>query len=403
MSLNIVQNQYTKWVYPEPIQDLVLAIQNGYWEIGDPELYWPIFWPRRRDSNDLDILIAGCGTNQAAYYAYQNPTWNVLGIDLSQPSLENQKYLKKKHGLKNLRLLQLDLNEIDSIGESFDFITSTGVLHHLQNPQKGLIHLKNVLRADGVINLMLYGKSLRMGVYILQDFFKEIGLKQSINDLELVKATLESLPIDHIVNRYIQKTEELSDDTAIVDTFLHPIDQAFWVKEIFELVRNSGLAFLGWCDPGEYALENMLQQSHPIWPKVNNLNAESKAHLSDLFSLSRGTHRFAVAHPEYVAKAKINFDLDSFYDCFVIPHRESEIIQPANPTSKSNAKIKRGNYDYEINYELANLIMHINSQVSIREAIEKLYYNQDNKEKYYKLAKEGFQILSNLGHVYILN
>jgi hypothetical protein len=34
---------------------------------------------------DLDILIAGCGTNQAAVFAFGNPDANVVGIDISQP------------------------------------------------------------------------------------------------------------------------------------------------------------------------------------------------------------------------------------------------------------------------------------------------------------------------------
>jgi SAM-dependent methyltransferase len=53
---------------------------------------------------DLDILIAGCGTNQAAVFAFSNTEANVVGIDISQPSLDHQQYLKHKHGLANLQL-----------------------------------------------------------------------------------------------------------------------------------------------------------------------------------------------------------------------------------------------------------------------------------------------------------
>ncbi len=53
---------------------------------------------------DLDILIAGCGTNQAAVFAFGNSDANVVGIDISQPSLDHQRYLKDKHGLTNLQL-----------------------------------------------------------------------------------------------------------------------------------------------------------------------------------------------------------------------------------------------------------------------------------------------------------
>lgn len=402
MHIERVQHQYTNWVYPKPIEDMAQAIENGYWEIGDPELYWPIFWPFRRDANGLNILVAGCGSNQAAYYAFQNPTCNVLGIDVSESSLANQYHLKKKHSLGNLRLINLDLCKISSIGETFDFITSTGVLHHLPSPKEGLIELRKVLRKDGVMNLMLYGKSLRLGVYVLQEFFKEIGLKQSPEDVEIVKASLQQLPEDHIVHRYIGRVDDLGYDAGIVDTFLHEVDQAYWVKDIFRLLREVDLDFISWCDPGEYALENVISQSSLIWHRLKNLPPDKAAHLCDLFLMGRGTHRFAVAHPDYARKAKIDFESDLFFDSYIIPHRSSEVISPGNFHQKKNAQMKREQFQYEIDYELAQIMTYTSSEVSIRHAIESISQDANTKRKYYQLAKEGFSQLLKLGHIYIL-
>lgn len=399
---NNVRRQYANWVYPEPIDDLEIAIENGYWEIGDPELYWPIFWPNRRNADNLNILVAGCGSNQAAYYAHQNPSWNVLGIDLSEASLANQMRLKEKHHLKNLRLMNFDLCKVGDLDETFDFITSTGVLHHLLSPQKGLIELKQVLRPNGVMNLMLYGKSLRMGVYVLQEFFREIGLKQSALDIEIVKSSLKLLPKDHIVNRYLLRADDLKFDAGIVDTFLHQVDQAYWVSEIYDLIYDAGLEFLSWCDPGEYALENVIPQSHPLWAHINNLNPEKTAHLYDLFMMDRGTHRFAIAHPEYVQSIKINNHSDEFFDQHVVAHRSTEIISSADYTQKKNARIRRERYEYELDYELTQIMALTNAQVSIRQAIESLQLDPVMSSRYYELAKEGFQQLAKLGHVYIL-
>jgi SAM-dependent methyltransferase len=402
MDKNKVNSHYTNWVYPKPIEDMRTAIDDGYWEVGDPELYWPIFWPYRRHSNGLNILVAGCGSNQAAYYAYQNPTWNVLGIDLSEASLANQKFLKKKHDLENLRLLNLDLCKIGSLGETFDFITSTGVLHHLSSPKEGLFELRKVLRDDGVMNLMLYGKSLRLGVYVLQEFFKEIGLKQSLDDIEIVKASLEILPKDHIVHRYIECADDLSYDAGIVDTFLHEIDQAYWVKDIFRLLDEVDLDFLSWCDPGEYALENLIPQSNVLWHRLKNIVPNKAAHLYDLFSMGRGTHRFAAAHPDYVRKSKINYNSDEFFDSYIIPHRSAKVLSTANFQLKKNAQMKREQFQYEIDYELAFIMTITNSQVSIRQAIESTSFDENTKKRYYQLAKEGIEQLAKLGHVYVL-
>jgi hypothetical protein len=40
-----------------------------------------VFWPDRDYRPHLDILIAGCGTNQAAVFAYTNPGATVTAID----------------------------------------------------------------------------------------------------------------------------------------------------------------------------------------------------------------------------------------------------------------------------------------------------------------------------------
>ena len=67
---------------------------------------------RREYKPDLDILIAGCGTNQAAVFAFTNPDAKVVAVDISQPSLDHQQYLKDKHGLWNLELHLLPIEEL---------------------------------------------------------------------------------------------------------------------------------------------------------------------------------------------------------------------------------------------------------------------------------------------------
>lgn len=399
----LVENQYREWVYPLPVEDMRDAIAAGkYWEIGDPQLYWPLFWPHRRNADKLDILVAGCGTNQAAYYACRNPSWNVLGVDLSESSLAHQQKLKDKHGLSNLRLMKLNLTQIGSLGESFDFITSTGVLHHLPNPDEGLAALKSVLRPEGVMNLMLYGTSLRLGVYLMQEVFSLLGLQQTKADVDLVRTTIESLPADHVVKRYANIATDLHYDAGVVDTFLHRVDQSYYVKDIYAFARRAGLEFLTWCDPGEYSLPLVLPSAHPLWPRLQHVNAETKAHICDLLTLSRGTHRFALAHPAYVQAAVINFENDSFFDHHVIPHRALEIIQAADASQQKNALVKRENVQFEIDYRLTYLMTKTDGKVSIRQGINSLNLVPKEREGAFNLAREGFKALWERGHIYIL-
>jgi SAM-dependent methyltransferase len=134
-----------------------------------------MLWPDREYKADLDIPIAGCGTNQAAVFAYRNPGAKVVGVDISRPSLDHQQYLKDKHGLWNLELHLLPIEELPTLGLDFDLIVSTGVLHHLADPLVGMKALGGCLRQDGAIGLTLYAKNGRTGVELLNRFFVTWG------------------------------------------------------------------------------------------------------------------------------------------------------------------------------------------------------------------------------------
>ena len=134
----------------------------------------------------MRILVAGCGTNQAAVIAYTNPSATVVGIDVSESSLAHQHHLQERYGLENLRLQRMPIEEAGQLGDDFDLIISTGVLHHLDDPQTGMNALAEVLRPDGVIAIMLYARYGRIGVELMQALFRDLGLGQDERSLAMV-------------------------------------------------------------------------------------------------------------------------------------------------------------------------------------------------------------------------
>ena len=100
---DVVARQYERWRYPEPIHDLAAWVETN-WEWFDPVHAHRVLWPDRAYPPNLDILIAGCGTSQVAVFAFTNPAANVVAVDVSEPSLDHQHYLKEKYRLANLQL-----------------------------------------------------------------------------------------------------------------------------------------------------------------------------------------------------------------------------------------------------------------------------------------------------------
>ena len=68
-----VARQYTDYAYPKPVDDLAASAASGGGDYSDPSLFGPMLWPEGQPRPDLDILVAGCGTQQAAMIAFGNP------------------------------------------------------------------------------------------------------------------------------------------------------------------------------------------------------------------------------------------------------------------------------------------------------------------------------------------
>lgn len=311
----LVARQYEAFAYPQPFADLKAEIAKGYYQVGDPALYGPVLWPRGRPEGPLKILVAGCGTVQAAYTAYMNPGDEVVGIDLSEASLAHERFLQEKHGLSNLKLFKGDLLEVASLGERFDVILCTGVLHHMADPAAGLAALRHVLAPDGVMVLMLYGATVRTGVYMLQDAFRRMGIAQTPEGVAEVRRILKELPSRHYVQDYIGAADELKEDAAVVDTFLHPQDRAYTVPQLLDLVEGVGLVFQNWLDNFPYWRNGGWGPDSAIAAAVDPLTPSEHWAAVEMLGLAAGMHLFTVRAGDV---APVDFDRGDWRE--FVPH-----------------------------------------------------------------------------------
>ena len=90
---------YDRYPYPRPVDNL--ENYGRLWKERQRRLAdFHLFWPAQIYREDFSILIAGCGTSQAAKYAMRWPQAQVTGIDFSATSLRRTEELKRKHNLK---------------------------------------------------------------------------------------------------------------------------------------------------------------------------------------------------------------------------------------------------------------------------------------------------------------
>jgi SAM-dependent methyltransferase len=294
---DVVTRQYERYRYPQPIEDLE-AWLTANWEWYDPSHAHRVLWPDREYRRDLDILIAGCGTNQASVFAFMNPDAKVVAVDISQPSLDHQQYLKDKHGLFNLELHLLPIEELASLGMDFDLIVSTGVLHHMADPQAGMNAVAGCLRPDGALGVMLYAKYGRVGLELLQSFFRDLGLEQNESSIARVRDTLSLLSPDHLVQPYLKMARNLQSDAVLVDTFLHGRERSYTVDDCIELVTTAGLVFQGWFTKAPYYPHDLFARPNLIHPAINALPEPALWSATERINTVNACHFFMACRPE---------------------------------------------------------------------------------------------------------
>lgn len=356
-----VSRQYDRWEYPPPVADLEAWTKN-HWDWFDPFWAHRVFWPNREYKPDLDILIAGCGTFQAALFAFMNPGAEVVGIDVSETALVHERYLKDKHGLENLELRRLPIEQAATMGRDFDLIVSSGVLHHMADPVIGLKALRECLRSDGALGVMLYAKYGRIGVDILESVFRDLGLSQDEASVELVKDTIAVLPDDHPVRGYVKRAKDLVSDGAVVDTFLHSRQRNYTVAQCLDLVSAAGLAFQGWFLKTPYYPHELIAPVSGFQSLLNDLPDTKLWSVMERLQASNATHFFLACHHERPKKHyEIDFSTTESLDYVPLPRtacllRGDEIVWPGGQLKLNPAQLP--------------LVQQVDGRRTIREIIE---------------------------------
>jgi SAM-dependent methyltransferase len=302
-----VRDFYERLPYPAPLTSL-----DEYVEMpGKAERRRVLFhrmWPTKRPRANQEILIAGCGTSQAARYALSEPDARVTAIDISAASLHHTHILQRRYDLDNLELHVLPIERIQELGQSFDLIVCTGVLHHLVDPDLGLRALREVLRPTGAMNLMVYATYGRAGIYLMQEYCRLLGIGTSDRDLQELGAALGALSADHPIADLLRHTKDFRRPQAVADALLHPRDRSYTVPELYAWLERSDLSFGRWLEQAPYLPQCGSLARSPHAARLAALPEHAQHAAAELFRGTMTRHRFiAYASESVAAEQRIRF------------------------------------------------------------------------------------------------
>jgi SAM-dependent methyltransferase len=286
-----VRDFYERMPYPAPLADLD-AHQDLYKNPDRCRAEFHLIWPAKQPRAGLEILIAGCGTSQAARYALREPDARITAIDVSDASLRHTRDLQRKYNLENLELHQLPVERVWELSRSFDLVICTGVLHHLPDPDCGLRALRDVLRPSGAMRLMVYARYGRTGIYMMQEYCRLLEISASATDLQSLSDAVKTLPADHPISGLLRRSKDFRRPEAMADALLHPLDRAYTVPEIYTWLDQCGMSFGRWIEQAPYLAQCGILAGSPHALRLAALPPRLQHVAAELFRGTMVSHSF---------------------------------------------------------------------------------------------------------------
>jgi SAM-dependent methyltransferase len=333
---------YTRHPYPPPVDNLDRA-RDDWRDVNRHRADHHLLWPDKPYRAGLMILVAGCGTWQAAKYALCRPAAQVVGIDVSTTSLAHTQHLKDHYNLTRLDIHRLPLERVGELGRQFDLIVCTGVLHHLDDPEAGLRALRDVLAPDGAISLMVYAPYGRAGIYMLQDYCRRLGIGTSDREIHDLAVTLASLPPAHPLAPLLRGTRDARNSDALADALLNPRDRSYTVPQLFDLIERNGLTFGRWNWQAPYLPQCGAMASTPHAARLAELPAVEQYAAMELWRGTMATHSLIVHRREAsAASAGVSFDDERWRRFVPIRLPWTQLIQERLPVGAAGVLVNTG-------------------------------------------------------------
>lgn len=300
--LEAVQQQYEALPYPhrDPARELEALRQPSIVEL--PRVL-EVFWGGRRTLDaSFQVLDAGCGTGDNTVFLAEQLRGTgatITALDFSSASLDIARRRVAARGLTDgVRFVQSPLEQAPALGIGpFDFIVTTGVLHHLASPEAGLAALHDVLKADGGIGVMVYARYGREPVYAMQALLARLAPRSLPEDerLRILRRTLAALPREHralrgLMDSPLFRTEIESSDAGAYDLLLHTQDRPYTVPEIGDWLAGASLRLRDFTVPRRYDPTTYLGDA-----RVSALPEEDRAAAAELLHGAMAKHEFYAA------------------------------------------------------------------------------------------------------------
>lgn len=351
--LNNLEFHYNNYIYPKPVEDINKEIIHlGKVPYADPNFSWHLLWPEKIfNSKNLNILIAGCGSDQAAILAKCNPGHIFTGIDLSKNSINHQQKLKDKYLLKNLNLICDDFRNV-KFENKFDYIISTGVIHHLIKPESALSYFYNNLSDDGVVYLMVYGDKESQSINEIKKVLNKINLDQDDKSVDITKNIFKNLKSNHPAKIFTNKIEDIKYNAGVVDLMLHKKEKFYSIKELVNTLKKNKLVIKNFFDGRIPSVTKFFLDDVDCLKKIREMDIDTKLEMGQILNWNDRLIELILSKKKNLKESLI-YNKQIVGDLYIYPNRALKYkVTPHSIDILENYSGNKYNYDFSNKIDL---------------------------------------------------
>jgi 2-polyprenyl-3-methyl-5-hydroxy-6-metoxy-1,4-benzoquinol methylase len=261
------------------------------------------------DSKDMTILDAGCGTgSNCLALAQANPGAKIIGIDLSEKSIEFAEKRLEYHGIENAEFHTMGIEDLPQLGIEVDYINCDEVLYLLPDIADGLRAMKSVLKPQGIIRSNLHSELNRFMYFRVQKLFSLMGLMDGNPEeleIELAVETLRALKPNVPLKQTLQPgMQGEGRNELVLMNLLFQGDKGYTIADLFDGLRQADLEFISMVNWQQWNLMELFENPDNLSPFLamgfSECSIEQQLHFYELFNARHRLLDFWCSHPNAV-------------------------------------------------------------------------------------------------------
>ena len=155
-----------------------------------------------------------------------------------------------EYRMDNVTFKQIDLLNVAELGDIFDIIECSGVLHHMEKPSKGLSALIQKLKPGGYIKLGLYSEIARKVIVEARKTIQTLGINSTPESIRNFRKKVLSGEIKELLDlpEFVSDFYSLSECR---DLCFHVQEHRFTTELLQKLLDYHVLTFCGFMVPDQ--------------------------------------------------------------------------------------------------------------------------------------------------------